>query len=290
MKISIVTPSLNQGGFIEDTIRSVISQQGNFDLEYIIMDGGSTDSTLSIIRRYGKLINSKKFNPKCNRLSFKWFSEKDRGQSHAINKGFRMAKGDIINWLCSDDMLEKGALQEVARFFESNDDAEVVYGNGLEIDEKGKILKTYKGADFSRSDLIRVWSRAYSKFHIAQPSVFVKRGILRKHGFLNEKNHLCMDYEWYLKINQGSKFHYIDRMLSRNHFHGNCKSLLFRREQSKATMDCSKRYWKENYLYYMLSYCTCIPAHLYEILLFLESKSKTCSKLIGYIRKYKRKL
>ncbi|MBC8427243.1 MAG: glycosyltransferase, partial [Deltaproteobacteria bacterium] len=100
MKISIVTPSLNQGEFIERTILSVLSQTGAFDLEYIVVDGGSTDDSLEIIKKHEDKL--------------RWVSEEDRGQSDAINKGFNMASGGILAWLNSDDTYEPDALSEVA--------------------------------------------------------------------------------------------------------------------------------------------------------------------------------
>ena len=100
VKISIITPSLNQGEYIERTILSVLNQKGNFQLEYIIIDGVSTDNTLDIIKKYQD--------------SLTWVSEKDRGQSDAINKGFNMASGDLFAWLNSDDTYEENALSEVA--------------------------------------------------------------------------------------------------------------------------------------------------------------------------------
>jgi glycosyltransferase involved in cell wall biosynthesis len=106
MKISVITPSLNQGEFIERTILSVLSQKGDFDLEYIIVDGGSRDDSLDIIERYEH--------------SLIWVSEKDRGQSDAINKGFNMASGDIFAWLNSDDTYEPGGLAEVVEQYDKN--------------------------------------------------------------------------------------------------------------------------------------------------------------------------
>src|SRR3972149_9380721 len=99
MKVSVITPSYNQGKYIEHTIQSVLKQKGDFELEYLIMDGGSTDGTLEIFKKYYGQLH--------------WISEKDRGQSPAVNKGFCMASGDIIGWLNSDDMYEAGALQKV---------------------------------------------------------------------------------------------------------------------------------------------------------------------------------
>jgi len=174
MRITIVTPSFNQGQFIEETIKSIINQEGNFELEYIIMDGGSTDSTIDIIKKYERIINSNSFNPKCKKLIFKWFSEKDKGHSHAVNKGFRMSTGDVLNWICSDDLLEKNSLQELTNFFEENKEAVAVLGDALEIDEKGHIEKKVKGRVLTRRKLI-VAQYTWNGTRIVQPSLFVRK-------------------------------------------------------------------------------------------------------------------
>jgi len=254
MKISIITPSLNQGQFIEETINSVINQEGDFELEYMIMDGVSTDKTIDIIKKYDILINQKKYTPKCAKLAFKWFSEKDNGQSQAINKGFKMASGEIINWLCSDDLLEKGALQKVCNFFEKNRDALAVFGNNQFIDENGKKLKCLKSREFSRQDLIKRWSSVYQTFNLPQPSTFVRKEILEEIGFLDIDNHFCMDYDWYLKINKKYKFYFIDDLLSKSRFHPGCKSIKNINLQYKKSIEVSRKYWEENFLYYLKNY------------------------------------
>ena len=120
MKISIVTPSFNQGQFLESTILSVLDQDYP-DLEYIIIDGGSTDNSLEVIRKY------------TDRISY-WVSEPDEGQSHAINKGWSMATGDIIAWINADDVYCPGAFSLVAKAFENNPDAVMVIGSGSSYD------------------------------------------------------------------------------------------------------------------------------------------------------------
>src|ERR1700693_3648321 len=121
--VTIVTPSYNQGQFIRTTIESVLSQDYPH-IEYIIMDGGSKDETAAMVKEYG------------SRLT--WISEKDRGQSHAINKGFRMARGSIISWLNSDDLILPGAVRKAVDGFRQNPEAGAVYGEGYLIDREGK--------------------------------------------------------------------------------------------------------------------------------------------------------
>ena len=125
-KISIVTPSLNQAKFLEKTIQSVLAQNYS-DLEYIIIDGGSTDGSVEIIKKYQ------------DKIAY-WVSEKDRGQSHGINKGFALATGDIFAWLNSDDTYMPGALHTVAEYFSKDSDLDFLYGDVNLINEKSIIL------------------------------------------------------------------------------------------------------------------------------------------------------
>ncbi|MDD5724475.1 MAG: glycosyltransferase family 2 protein [Syntrophales bacterium] len=165
MKISVVTPSLNQGEFMERTIQSVLSQHGDFELEHIIVDGGSTDGTLDIIEKYK------------GRLTL--LSGRDRGQSDAINKGFAMASGDILAWLNSDDTYEPGALSEVAEIHRKHE-FEWYFGNCRNIDENDreirKLITRYKMFESRRYSLRRLLSKDF----ISQPAVFLRKGFSRK--------------------------------------------------------------------------------------------------------------
>lgn len=177
-RISIVTPSYNQGRFLAQCIDSVLDQ-GIDDLEYIVMDGGSTDETLDILRSYDDRVN--------------WTSEPDGGQSAAINAGFRKTTGDIVAWLNSDDFYEPGALRHVLDLFDANPDADMVYGNAWMIDEAGTERTAYPTFDLDYNDLKRTC-------FICQPSVFLRRRVLEDVGLLNERLHVCLDYEWWLRI------------------------------------------------------------------------------------------
>lgn len=186
MKISIITPSYNQAEYIEKTIQSVLSQKGDFELEYMVMDGGSTDGTIEILRKYEKRL--------------KWFSEKDKGQSDAINKGFKLATGDIIGWINSDDMYEPGAFQKVINFFANNPDKKWVYGRCRIIDEKGKeirkLITLYKNIISRRFSYRLLLTENY----ISQMSVFFKKEIFNIIGYLDINSHLVMDYDYWLRI------------------------------------------------------------------------------------------
>lgn len=177
-RISIITPSYNQGKYIEKTIQSVIYQDYP-NLEYIIIDGGSTDNTIEIIKKYEKHINY-------------WCSEPDNGQSHAINKGIKKATGDVFNWLNSDDWYESGFLYEVAKGFITGHDMVTASVNFI-YPNNNEIIGNFP----SSKDIINV---ILSK-HYLQPSTFYKMKFIRKVGGLNEKLHYCMDLElWYKYI------------------------------------------------------------------------------------------
>jgi glycosyltransferase involved in cell wall biosynthesis len=180
-RISIVTPSFNQGLFIEETIRSVILQ--NYpSLEYIIIDGGSSDNSLEIIKKYEHWITY-------------WTSEPDNGQSHAINKGFSRCTGQMVNWICSDDMLCKDALFNIAPVISNNMNS-LILGNGLRIDQKSVILNKVSASAIKKfselMDIKKFWRKSDS---IMQQSAFYPLNEIRNIGYLNESNHYSMDYE-----------------------------------------------------------------------------------------------
>lgn len=178
-KISIITPTLNQGTFIEECILSVLDQNYQ-NLQFIIIDGGSTDGTLDVIKRFEKHIDY-------------WVSEKDSGQSHAINKGLKKANGDIVNWLNSDDYLEPGSLSIINNAFE-NPETNIFSGRS-NIVEDGKILKQTRGLDIYLDNLPKTIGLA----RIDQPETFWKRSVLEKLGPLNKNLHYIMDRDWWIR-------------------------------------------------------------------------------------------
>jgi glycosyltransferase involved in cell wall biosynthesis len=180
MKFSVVTPSLNQGRFLEETIQSVLSQ-GSPNLEYIIIDGGSTDGSVDIIKKYEK------------KLSY-WVSEKDRGQSDAINKGLRRASGEILAWLNSDDCYLPGTLERVAEFFSSHPAVDLVYGDLLLIDGGGKTLGIRRVVPYNYTLAL------YGLSTVPQPSAFFRRRALDVVGLLDEELHYQMDTEFFLRF------------------------------------------------------------------------------------------
>ena len=200
-RISIITPTYNQGKYIEQTIRSIISQ-GYPNLEYIIIDGNSTDKTLDIIKKYNNYIS-------------KWVSENDRGQAHAINKGFKISTGDICTWINSDDLIYDGALWKVAKYFNENIDLDFIHGKGLYFNDKGNEWPADKNYD-------NLNIRYMTHFcYDLQPSTYYRRSIFDKIGYLDESYVLQMDAEFFMRIGLNCNIMKVDDMLSkfREHMH-----------------------------------------------------------------------
>jgi glycosyltransferase involved in cell wall biosynthesis len=206
-KISIVTVSYNQGQYLEQTIRSVLDQ--NYpNLEYIIIDGGSTDNSVEIIKKYE------------SQLAY-WVSEKDSGQSEAINKGRAKCTGDIFNWLCSDDYLEDGALLKIGEAFVSELQPDIVYGKVREFNDEGTRDEIKKGTRIEPT----VYKSIVRTF-ITQPVTFWKRDMFNEIG-LDDRMHWFMDYEMWVKYlyKYGqNKVMYIDSLLAHYRFHETSKS------------------------------------------------------------------
>jgi glycosyltransferase involved in cell wall biosynthesis len=204
-KISIVTPSYNQGKFLEETILSVINQNYS-NLEYLIIDGGSNDNSVEIIRKYEK------------HLAY-WVSEKDNGQSDAINKGFRKVTGEIICWLNSDDILIDGALHNVVNCFRDNKELDLVNGNLLLIDENSKILSGH----FILKQ--KNWYAKRGIYYVSQPSMFWKRRVFDTVGLLREDFHASMDREFLIRIFKNNfKIGHLEKILAAFRMHSTSKS------------------------------------------------------------------
>ena len=183
--VSIITPSLNQAAFLRSTIESVLAQDYP-KIEYIIMDGGSTDATAAIAAEYG------------DRLTF--ISEKDYGQAHAINKGFRLAQGEIVAWLNSDDILLPGSVSKAVEALRSNATIGAVYGEGYILDETGGVK-----CRFPATEPFNLWKLIHVSDYILQQTVYFRRSALDEVGFLDERLHWALD--WDLLIRMGKKFH-----------------------------------------------------------------------------------
>lgn len=202
--VSIVTPSFNQARYLEDTIRSVLDQTYT-NLEYIIIDGGSSDDSVDIIRKYA------------DQLAF-WVSEKDSGQAEAINKGLSRAQGDILAWLNSDDTYLPGAVASAIDAFKKNPDAVLVYGNMLAVDEHGQATNLLKYQQLSIKDLLCFEI-------IGQPAVFFRREAYEKAGVLDTSYHYFLDHHLWLRIALQGNILHVDETWAAARYHPEAKNL-----------------------------------------------------------------
>jgi glycosyltransferase involved in cell wall biosynthesis len=203
-----VTPSFNQARYIGSTIESVLNQ-GYPNLEYLIIDGGSKDGTVEIIREYSE------------HLAY-WVSEPDKGQTDALIKGFNLTSGDIMGWLCSDDLYEPRTLFEVAETFTRHSQWEVVYGDGLWIDTEDRIIRHKKEIGFNRF----IWLYDYN--YLPQPSTFWRRGIYERVGGLDARMDLAMDADLWIRFAEFTALHHVPRLWSRGRYYPEQKNLRLR--------------------------------------------------------------
>lgn len=210
-RITIITPSFNQAQFLEQTITSVLDQ--NYpNLEYIVIDGGSTDHSVDIIRKHA------------DRLAY-WVSEKDRGQTHAINKGLERATGDILAYLNSDDFYLPGTLHQVAGYFQQNADVDLLHGRCRSVDVNGAKIGERFGSISRYSEILDLWDVWWGRRNFVQPEVFWTRRITEKIGRFREDLHYVMDYEYWLRILQaGGRVGRLDCELACFRFQPNQKS------------------------------------------------------------------
>lgn len=227
--ITIVTPSYNQGPFIEETIRSVLNQ-GYRNLQYIIVDGGSNDESVEIISKYAPWLDY-------------WVSEPDRGQAHAINKGFKRTDGSLVSWLNSDDYLLPGALELIATAHMENPDAiiagSVDYGYETERDWKTIQLIRPKGLTFS--NFVQFWFR--ERIGFGQPGVFFPAEALRQVGYLDESLRYALDWDLMCRLLQVAPVRYIDAPIARFRLHPQSKTMAEGHHFLVETSNVSKRYW-----------------------------------------------
>ncbi len=203
-RVTVITPSYNQAAFLEETIRSVLSQ--NYpNLEYFVMDGGSTDGSVEIIQRYaGQLAG--------------WVSEKDRGQADAINKGFDRATGDIVAWLNSDDLYLPGAIASAAAALESHPQWGMVFGDVVSINGAGERINVMTYGGWGLDELMQ--------FNIiGQPGVFMRREALRKAGPLDLSYHFLLDHHLWLRVAQEAPVGYMPQRWASARFHADAKNV-----------------------------------------------------------------
>jgi glycosyltransferase involved in cell wall biosynthesis len=201
--VSIITPSFNQASFLEQTLRSVLEQEYP-RVEYIVVDGGSTDGSVEIIKKYA------------GKLAW-WVSEKDSGQAEAINKGLARANGEIVAWLNSDDYYLPGAISAAVKAFEENPDVVMVYGDMLAVDEHGQPINELKYKQLSLEDLLCFQI-------IGQPAVFFRRDAYQNLGGLDTTFHFLLDHQFWIRIAQFGKIMHVPQTWAAARYHAQAKN------------------------------------------------------------------
>ena len=181
IKVTVITPSYNQGQFIEETILSVLKQTYK-NIQYIVVDGGSTDNTMEVVNKYKDQIDI-------------IINEKDNGQSDAINKGFKLAKGELVGWINSDDILHPECVKRVFDTYKEKPDGAIYYNKmNTVIDAEGRILKTYEKSIPDRHYLLT------NNYDVVQQGSFYQTRLVEKIGYCNENIHYCMDLDLWLRL------------------------------------------------------------------------------------------
>lgn len=217
--ITIITPSYNQGKFIERTIRSVLTQAVS-PLEYMVFDGGSSDETVEVLKKYTG--------------SLYWQSEKDDGQADAVNRGMQRASGEVIGWLNSDDIYYPGAVSSAISYLGNHPDVDVVYGDAVHINTADEVIERYPTEPW---DLKRLKEVCF----ICQPAVFLRRSVLTRFGMLDGRLRYCMDYEYWLRLGQlGARFAYVNEEWAGSRMYGENKTQGSRREVHREINDMMK--------------------------------------------------
>jgi glycosyltransferase involved in cell wall biosynthesis len=206
--VTIITPSFNQAKFLSATYKSVVSQ--NYpNIEYYIVDGGSTDGSVGLIKDWASSDNT--------RLRW-WVSENDKGQAEAINKGFARANGEIVAWLNSDDLYMKGAVDKAVEVFKNNPDIGMIFSNVFSIDADGKLINTMIYDDWGLKELM-----AFNI--IGQPGVFMRKEALEGAGYLDPVYHYLLDHHLWLRIADKNKIKYINDYFAAARFHPDAKNV-----------------------------------------------------------------
>ena len=217
--VTIITPSFNQARFLEATIKSVLSQDYP-RIEYLVVDGGSSDGTVDIIKKYtsrGEVISPRAGGS--SPLLAWWVSEKDKGQTDAINKGFARAKGEILAWINSDDTYEPGAVSAAVRYLQDHPEVGMVYGDCNFINENGRVIGKFGSAQTS----YRLLRQGYA--HIPQQTMFFRADLWRQVGPLDPSFYFAMDYDLWTRIAARTEIKYVPQTWANFRLHGSGKTI-----------------------------------------------------------------
>jgi glycosyltransferase involved in cell wall biosynthesis len=228
IRISLVTPSYNQASFIRRTIDSVLDQRGDFDLEYRVVDGGSTDGTLDVLRDYGSRLE--------------WVSERDHGQVDAINKGLRATRGDVVGWLNSDDVLLPGALARVAQAFETNPRTEWVHGRCVIIDEHDRTVRRWISLYKHYRSRTHTFENFLTEAYVSQMTTFWRRSAHDEIGYIDPSIRYAFDHDFFLRLARRGDPVYIDDPIACFRWYETSKSGTGYADQMHETAELSKRY------------------------------------------------
>jgi glycosyltransferase involved in cell wall biosynthesis len=213
MKFSIITPVYNGEKYLEETIQSVLSQEGDFEVEYIIQDGESKDKTMEIVKKYDTLLKEKKYPVQCKKITFIWFSEKDNGMYDAINKGFRHTTGDVYAYINADDFYLPNAFSSVSRVFEKYKEISWVKGITDYVEKDGKL--PVKGTCFLYNQKwIHMGIYGRNAYFIHQDSVFWKAELWKKSGEIKNTLQYAGDYYLWLQCAKYAPLYSLNKEVS----------------------------------------------------------------------------
>ncbi len=255
MKFSIVTPVYNGEKYLRQAIESVLSQKGDFEIEYIIRDGGSSDKTLEIIKEYEHLLLQNKFPIKCKKISYLWVSEKDTGMYDAVNKGFSTASGDIFAWINSDDLYVRDAFETIRKTMVTFPDISWVKGITSFIKPDGNVYQ-YGRCFIYNQDWIKLGIYGRNSYFIHQDSVFWRKSLWEKAGHIDSEYKLAGDYALWIKFSQISPLWSINKEIS--YFRKSPEQLsnnmeLYRKEQKQISQEKGFLTWKVKVFFWLQS-------------------------------------
>ncbi len=223
MKISVVIPSYNQGRFLEATLESVLAQE--CDVEILVRDGGSSDGSLAILRRYA------------DRIEFS--SQEDAGQADAINQGLQRARGDVVAYLNSDDIYWPNALPRVLAYFAAHPDCQALYGAAFHLFEDGSVMEPYPTEPWSYPHL-------FETCYLCQPAVFWRREVVERFGLFDPTLQYALDYDYWLRVGRKIDFHYLPQApLAGSRLHRETKTLSRRVEVHHEILQVVMRHIEE---------------------------------------------